>query len=99
MLRGELFENGRVIRRLLKVVTAYVLNSKFSPLQNAFNVSFGSLEVNEQVAAHGIHTARTLNKDVLPAFCSPIIVMSISAALFAHAIISISERQIMVTSK
>jgi hypothetical protein len=30
----------------------------------------------------GILTARTLSNDVLPAFCRPIIVMSISVALF-----------------
>lgn len=37
----------------------------------------------------GVLTARTLNRDVLPAFCNPIIVMSISVALYITEIVSI----------
>jgi hypothetical protein len=57
-----------------------VLDSKFPSLDK----TVGQL----QFARQGHHvrirkglTARTLNSDVLPAFCSPIMVMSISVAL------------------
>ena len=54
----------------------FSLDSKFAPLQDRSSIAEGIAKCRREL------TASTLNNDVLPAFCRPIIVTSISVDLW-----------------
>jgi hypothetical protein len=58
-----------------------VLDSELSSLDGRSQLTLARPLKHSHVRIRKGLTARTLNNDVLPAFCSPIMVMSISVAL------------------
>lgn len=76
-----------------RCLEGYILDGELAALDivlSAFNPSLATagtrLQCNFQAQlddAGGLLTANTLNNEVFPAFCRPIMVMSISVALFA----------------